>query len=188
MKAIAETGKKQKVAINGDVILDFEGLFDNQLKNDTSKAQDEQKAYRDTTKQGNAFKGLKNAPDGKGVKTTTLHRSQDPKNISPQLQAEIIEGLQTGEDIYSLFLKAAQAISIMTADGAFLAQARAGAETHRKLKPLHIGVAEARKVLDRHLRADISQIPSDKEKQLHYIITFKNGRVQRQEATITEAD
>lgn len=41
---------------------------------------------------------------------------------SSQLQAEILKGARTGEDIYSLFLKAVKAISLMTSNTLFYNQ------------------------------------------------------------------
>ena len=43
---------------------------------------------------------------------------------SSQLQVEILKGLNTGEDITALFLKAAQAISAMTNDSVFYKQVK----------------------------------------------------------------
>lgn len=45
-------------------------------------------------------------------------------HISDSLRCEINKGLKSGEDIYSLFLKAAKAISLMTGDTAFYDVAR----------------------------------------------------------------
>lgn len=41
---------------------------------------------------------------------------------SSQLQTEILKGAKAGEDIYSLFLKAVQAISLMTSNSVFYSQ------------------------------------------------------------------
>lgn len=41
---------------------------------------------------------------------------------SSQLQTEILKGARAGEDIYSLFLKAVQAISLMTSNSVFYSQ------------------------------------------------------------------
>ena len=44
---------------------------------------------------------------------------------SGQLQTDILKGVQAGEDIYSLFLKAVKAISLMTSNTAFYSQIEA---------------------------------------------------------------
>ena len=44
---------------------------------------------------------------------------------SGQLQTDILKGVQAGEDIYSLFLKAVQAISCMTSNKTFYSQVEA---------------------------------------------------------------
>ena len=41
---------------------------------------------------------------------------------SSQLQTEILKGVRAGEDIYSLFLKAVKAISLMTSNTVFYSQ------------------------------------------------------------------
>ena len=43
----------------------------------------------------------------------------DNMNMSRQLQIEILKGVTAGENIHTLFLKAAKAISAMTANSAF---------------------------------------------------------------------
>lgn len=52
------------------------------------------------------------------------------KNIKlfGQLQTDILKGVKRGEDIYSLFLKAAKAISLMTSNSLFYSQIEADIE------------------------------------------------------------
>jgi len=50
---------------------------------------------------------------------------QENIKTSSQLQAEILKGIRNGESIYSLFLKATQAISLMTSNKLFHSQAEA---------------------------------------------------------------
>lgn len=47
---------------------------------------------------------------------------QNNIKLSSQLQTEILKGVKQGEDIYSLFLKAVQAISLMTSNKVFYSQ------------------------------------------------------------------
>lgn len=47
---------------------------------------------------------------------------QENIKLSDQLQAEILKGAKQGENIYSLFLKAAQVISLMTSNTEFCSQ------------------------------------------------------------------
>ena len=49
----------------------------------------------------------------------------DHARRASEIQTEILKGLKTGTDIYRLFLKAAEAISIMTGDTLFIKQIRA---------------------------------------------------------------
>lgn len=50
---------------------------------------------------------------------------QENTKTSSQIQTEILKGVQTGEDIYELFLKAAKAISLMTSNRLFYSQLEA---------------------------------------------------------------
>lgn len=54
---------------------------------------------------------------------------QENKIIAGDLQREIQDGLYKGEDIYSLFLKAVQAISLMTSDSYFYSQTEENLKT-----------------------------------------------------------
>lgn len=54
---------------------------------------------------------------------------QDNIHRSGTLASEILKGLAEGEDIYSLFLKAVEAIGLMTNDNVILAQAEGYIET-----------------------------------------------------------
>ena len=56
-------------------------------------------------------------------RTLEIYREhQTNTKKSEQLQAEILKGVKAGEDIYSLFLKAIEAISLMTANTCFRSQ------------------------------------------------------------------
>lgn len=50
---------------------------------------------------------------------------QENIKTSGQLQTDILKGVQAGTDIYSLFLKAVKAISLMTSNTAFYSQIEA---------------------------------------------------------------
>lgn len=96
----------------------------------------EPEGYKDPLEEGNALQGLtegvhsipmlqRQADANKAEKERALAVYREyQKNIklSGQLQADILKGAKRGEDIYSLFLKAAQAISLMTSNTAFYSQ------------------------------------------------------------------
>lgn len=86
-----------------------------------------------TTKSKNPAEGLKTASTGLQIeadqtraekeRTAAIH-SEYQSNIkaSGQLQAEITKGVLQGESVYTLFLKAAKAISCMTGNTLFYKQ------------------------------------------------------------------
>ena len=92
--------------------------------------------YKTSAEQENALKrqleglqGLQRKADqNKAEKDRNLevYRTyQENIKRSGQLQADILKGVQAGTDIYSLFLKAVKAISLMTSNTAFYSQIEA---------------------------------------------------------------
>ena len=91
---------------------------------------------RSTPKQENPAEGLLGATDGIGKLQREADRRKAEKERSlevykayqnnikaaGQLQAEILKGAKSGESIYTLFLKAAKAISLMTSNNLFYSQ------------------------------------------------------------------
>ena len=81
-------------------------------------------------------------------------RYQENIRKSEQLQTDILKGARAGEDIYSLFLKAVEAISCMTSNPLFLSQIEGDIKTiyGRGLQepaPLRLELRETKKRLDR---------------------------------------
>lgn len=140
-------GAGTKVAIGDDLVLDFSGLFS------TGPGCPPQ-AAGSRTGEALAFSGSKPEGDGqkpaegeieategipaqalflkaqrdKAEREKTLavyQRYQENKKESSQLQTDILKGLKAGEDVYSLFLKAAKAMSLMLSDTQFYAQVEA---------------------------------------------------------------
>lgn len=94
---------------------------------------------------------------------------------SSQLQTDILKGLKAGEDVYSLFLKAAKAISLMTSNSLFYSQAEADliAIYGRGLQekpPLQMELQEAQKRLQRLLEAEQGEQPPDSREHIHRAI------------------
>lgn len=91
---------------------------------------------RSTPKQENPAEGLTGAAEGMGKLQREADRRKAEKERSlevyrayqsnikaaGQLQAEILKGAKSGESIYTLFLKAAKAISLMTSNNLFYSQ------------------------------------------------------------------
>ena len=78
---------------------------------------------------------------------------------SGQLQTDILKGVQAGEDIYSLFLKAVQAISCMTSNKTFYSQVEADLISIygiglQQPAPLKLELMDTQKRLDRLREAE----------------------------------
>lgn len=95
--------------------------------------------YITSTKEGNGLQGQINGLEGIPIlqrqadankaereRALAVYREyQSNIKVSSQLQTDILKGAKRGEDIYSLFLKAVQAISLMTSNKLFYSQLEA---------------------------------------------------------------
>ena len=87
-----------------------------------------------TTKQGSPTEGPTGATAWKLQREADRRKEETERNLevygayqrnlraAGQLQAEILKGAKSGESVYTLFLKAAKAISLMTSDTVFYSQ------------------------------------------------------------------
>lgn len=96
----------------------------------------ETEEYKTTPKEENALEGQINGLEGIPIlqrqadankadreRALAVYREyQSNIKVSSQLQTDILKGAKRGEDIYSLFLKAVQAISLMTSNTVFYSQ------------------------------------------------------------------
>ena len=85
--------------------------------------------YKTPPKEENALEGIpilqRQADANKADRERALavyREYQSNIKVSSQLQTDILKGAKRGEDIYSLFLKAVQAISLMTSNTVFYSQ------------------------------------------------------------------
>lgn len=129
-------GAAQKVPMNKPILLDFGGLFDNTPR----KATDSPVEPR--TEEKSIIRPLEEKPDTAEIqpanglllkakeqtaekqRTIDIYKKYQANEIkSAELQAAILKGLNAGEDITALFLKAAKAISAMTDNDIFYKEA-----------------------------------------------------------------
>jgi len=117
------------------------------------------------------------------------------KNIklSGQLQTDILKGVKRGEDIYSLFLKAVQAISLMTSNTVFYSQlnddirAIYGAGLSEP-KPLELELEEVQERLQRLREASQRGTePADSLQRIERAIQAHEDRTRQLTALITKA-
>lgn len=129
-------GAAQKAPMNKPILLDFGGLFDNTPR----KAADS--PVEPQTGEKNIIRPLEEKPDTAEIqpanglllkakeqtaakqRTIDIYKKYQANEIkSAELQAAILKGLNAGEDITALFLKAAKAISAMTDNDIFYKEA-----------------------------------------------------------------
>lgn len=133
------TAGTQAQALTSDtVMLDFTGLFDNGTEAAQSRTEPikESGEYKCIPTEKNGLKGQYKAAQEQAPAKALLQQKQQQEEEhqrtlsiyqtyrenmrkSGQLQTEILKGIQAGEDIYSLFLKATEAIGCMTDCGIF---------------------------------------------------------------------
>ncbi len=186
-------GAETRVEIAKDLILDFSGIFteeppEKQAQNSPLEPRLESGEYTSLTEPKKPVEGLTEGLERQQVKKLFLdtqreredHRRsleaytayQENIKASFQLQTDILKGLKAGEDVHSLFLKAAKAISLMTSNELFYSQAEADliAIYGRGLQekpPLQLELKEAQKRLQRLLEAEQREQPPDSRERIH---------------------
>lgn len=127
------SGAAQKAPMNNKpIILDFNGLFDKTATNAPKTPVEprtekrniirplEEKANTAAIQPANGLLIKAQEQTAEKQRTIDIYKEYQSNTIkSSQLQAEILKGLNAGEDITTLFLKAAQAISAMTDNSVF---------------------------------------------------------------------
>lgn len=118
---------------------------------------------------------------------------QENIKASSQLQTAILKGLKAGEDVYSLFLQAAKAISLMTSNSLFYSQAEAdliaiyGRGLQQK-PPLQREREEAQKRLQRLLEAEQREQPPDSKERIHRAVEAHRKTIAELGAMIDRAE
>ena len=117
------------------------------------------------------------------------------KNIklSGQLQTDILKGVKRGEDIYSLFLKAVKAISLMTSNTVFYSQLEGDiraiyGQGLLDSLPLQIELQETQTRLQRLLEAGQREQPPDNRERIQRAIEAHRATIERLEDMIAKAD
>ena len=136
-------GTEARVAISDSVVLDLAGLFgsDTGEKQAPEKPVEQRNASGEYKTIADTEKPVKRLVEGvesqqakqlhleavrereERERTLEIYREYQRNTMtSSQLQTEILKGARAGEDIYSLFLKAVKAISLMTSNSLFYTQ------------------------------------------------------------------
>lgn len=120
-------------------------------------------------------------------------RYQENIRKSEQLQSEILKGARAGEDIYSLFLKAVEAISCMTSNPLFLSQIEGDIKTiyGRGLQepaPLRLELRETQKRLDRLREAQQRETETDSLQRIAQAVKAHEARIAELTGLIKKAE
>ena len=181
-----------KVAIAEDLVLDFSGLFTGEPPEKEAPESPVEPflragQYKTLTETENPGKGQINGLQGQQANilylTTQREREAEERSLevyrtyqenikkSSQLQTDILKGIKAGEDVYSLFLKAAKAVSLMTSNTVFYSQIEADitAIYGRGLQekpPLQRELQETEERLQRLIEAEKREIQTDSRERI----------------------
>lgn len=110
---------------------------------------------------------------------------------SGQLQTDILKGARAGEDIYSLFLKAVKAISLMTSNTVFYSQIEGDiraiyGQGLLDPLPLQIELQETQERLTRLREAEERELEADSRERIKRAVTAHENRIAELEALIAK--
>lgn len=207
-------GAETRIAVAEDIVLDFAGLF--------SPIGEEKQAatspvepflgtgeYKTITEPQKPAERLTEGLEGQQAKKLYLDTQREredrqrslevyrtyQENIktSSQLQTEILKGLKAGEDVYSLFLKAAKAISLMTSNSLFYSQIEADIEAIygrglQEQAPLQCELAEVQKRLTRLKEAQAEELEHDSRERIGRAIQAHEAKIAQLQGKIDRAN
>lgn len=201
-----------KVAITDDLILDFTGLFSESPPEAPEShvepllgaewTGDREAAQKPVEGQINGLETqqavglyLKTQREREAEQRSLEVYKTYQENIktSSQLQTDILKGVKAGEDVFSLFLKAAKAVSLMTSNTVFYSQIEAdltaiyGRGLQQK-PPLQREREEAQKRLQRLLEAEQREQPPDSKERIHRAVEAHRKTIAELGAMIDRAE
>lgn len=203
-------GAETRIAVAEDIVLDFAGLFspiegEKQAPESPVEPLLGAGEYKTITEPQKPVEGLKTGLQGipqkeppeqaKILLLNTQREREDhqrslevyrhyQENIktSGQLQTDILKGVQAGTDIYSLFLKAAKAISLMTSNSLFYSQIEADTraiygEGLQEQAPLQSELEEVQKRLTKLKEAQAGELESDSRERIGRAIAAHEAKI-----------
>jgi len=188
----AEAIQRQRVTITDNVILDFTGLFSQE---ETPESPVEPLlgagAINNPIEQQKPVQGQINGLEREQAKQLFLQATREQEDhrrslevyrtyqenikTSSTLQTQILKGLKAGEDVYSLFLKAAKAISLMTSNSVFYSQTEEDLKAIygrglQEKPPLQMELEEVQERLQRLREAEKRDQASDSKERIQRAI------------------
>ena len=205
-------GAETRIAVAEDIVLDFAGLFspiegEKQAPESPTEPLLRAVEYKTIAEPQKPAERLTEGLEGQQAKKLYLDTQREredhqrslevyrhyQENIktSGQLQTDILKGVQAGTDIYSLFLKAAKAISLMTSNSLFYSQIEAdiGAIYGRGLQhkpPLQKALQEAQERLQRLLDAEQREPEGNSKERIKAAIKAHRAEIERLKGMITK--
>lgn len=198
---IAEAGARQRVTIANNIVLDFTGLF-TQEEAPESPVEPllRDGEYKTIIEPRKPVQGKIDGLEREQAKQLFLQASREQEDYkkclevyrtyqeniktSSTLQTEILKGLKAGEDVYSLFLKAVKAISLMTSNGLFYSQTEEdlkviyGRGLHEKTLP-QIELQEVQERLQRLIEAEKREETSNSKQKIQRAIQAHENEATR---------
>lgn len=188
----AEAIQRQRVTITDNVILDFTGLF-SQEEAPESPVEPllGAGAINNPIEPQKPVQGQINGLEREQAKQLFLQATREQEDhrrslevyrtyqenikTSSTLQTQILKGLKAGEDVYSLFLKAAKAISLMTSNSVFYSQTEEDLKAIygrglQEKPPLQIELEEVQGRLQKLIEADKREKDSDSKERIQRAI------------------
>lgn len=188
----AEAIQRQRVTITDNVILDFTGLF-SQEEAPESPVEPllGAGAINNPIEPQKPVQGQINGLEREQAKQLFLQATREQEDhrrnlevyrtyqenikTSSTLQTQILKGLKAGEDVYSLFLKAAKAISLMTSNSVFYSQTEEDLKAIygrglQEKPPLQIELEEVQGRLQKLIEADKREKDGDSKERIQRAI------------------
>lgn len=131
-----------------------------------------------------------NQNKAKADQTLEVYRAyQENIKRSEQLQTDILKGVQAGTDIYSLFLKAVQAISCMTSNGLFYSQLEGDIRAIygvglQEAPALQIELQQTQERLTRLREAEERELEADSRERIKRAVKAHENKIAELEALI----
>lgn len=188
----AEAIQRQRVTITDNVILDFTGLFSQEEATESPvEPLLGAEAINNPIEPQKPVQGQINGLEREQAKQLFLQASREQEDhrrslevyrtyqenikTSSTLQTQILKGLKAGEDVYSLFLKAAKAISLMTSNSVFYSQTEEDLKAIygrglQEKPPLQIELEEVQGRLQKLIEADKREKDSDSKERIQRAI------------------
>ena len=188
----AEAIQRQRVTITDNVILDFTGLF-SQEEAPESPVEPllGAGAINNPIEPQKPVQGQINGLEREQAKQLFLQATREQEDhrrnlevyrtyqenikTSSTLQTQILTRLKAGEDVYSLFLKAAKAISLMTSNSVFYSQTEEDLKAIygrglQEKPPLQIELEEVQGRLQKLIEADKREKDGDSKERIQRAI------------------